>query len=187
MDKLSQILKAGGVAVIPTDTIYGIVGSALNKETVQKIYTLRKRQPSKPFIILISSLEDLKLFNVTLTSDLQALLSTLWPNKVSVILPCENKQFEYLHRGTNSLAFRLPDKKDLIELLKKTGPLVAPSANPEGEKEAKTVSEAKDYFGDSVYRYSDAGTLQSLPSTLVKITNGKLEVLRQGAVDLASN
>jgi len=178
--ELVELLKTGGIAVIPTDTIYGIVASALNEASVEKIYSLRKRQPDKPMITLISSLSDLELFGVEVTEDQRELLEKLWPNKLSVILPCNNPKFAYLHRGTNSLAFRMPAKQDLLELLSKTGPLVAPSANTEGSPEAKTIDEAKAYFGDEVAVYLDQGALEAKSSTLINLSQGKIQVLRQG-------
>lgn len=184
MKDLVDVLKRGSIAVIPTDTIYGIVCSALNKDSVEKVYSIRNRRPDKPVIILISSLEDLTRFGITVTEKERAFLQKVWPGKVSVILPCETSSFSYLHRGTNSLAFRLPDKADLLELLKETGPLIAPSANPEGEKEAKTIEEAKNYFGDLVAVYQNGGALESKPSTLVRLQDGDFEVIRQGAVDV---
>ncbi len=91
---------------------------------------------------------------------------------------------EYLHRGTNSLAFRFPKDEGMIEILGKTGPLVAPSANPEGLEPAKTVYEAKKYFNDGVDFYLDAGRLEAEPSTLIRIQKGKVEVLRQGEIKI---
>ena len=108
-------------------------------------------------------------------------MSKVWPGKVSAILPCPSREFSYLHRGTKTLAFRLPKKGDLRELLKKTGPLAAPSANPEGLEPAKTVKEAKGYFGDAVDFYIDEGRLASLPSTLIAIENDRVVIKRQGA------
>lgn len=90
--KVIEILKAGGVGVIPTDTLYGIIGLAKNKETVERIYQLRQRNPHKPFIILISSLNDLKKFNLSLSKVVLSFLSKIWPEKISVALPCKDKK-----------------------------------------------------------------------------------------------
>ena len=62
--RIIKILKEGGIGVLPTDTIYGLVGLALNKKTVDRIYRVRKREKTKPFIILISNVKDLELFNI---------------------------------------------------------------------------------------------------------------------------
>jgi len=183
-------LKNGGIGIIPTDTIYGIVGSALNPEVVEKIYFLRKRNPDKPFIILIGSMEELEKFGIQLTQSQRDFLKSHWPNPLSVILPIHGNKFKYLHRGTNSLAFRMPKDEKLIKLLKETGPLVAPSANIEGEKPAENIDEAKEYFGNDVdfYReaassaYVDGELIKGEPSTLISLDhNGKFTILRQGS------
>lgn len=171
-------LKKGQVGVLPTDTIYGLVGSALNPNTVERIFQLRKRQQDKPMIVLISSLSDLKLFGIKLSLKQKKLLTKLWPNPVSVILPCSNKKFVYLHRGTKTLALRIPKSKPLLKLLKKTGPLVAPSANRAGEKHAQTIKEAQQYFQNKVDFYVDQGPLTSDPSPLIALTDDKIKVLR---------
>lgn len=180
-EKLVNLLKNGGVAVIPTDTIYGIVGSALNPKTVEEIYRLRKRATDKPMIILVSAVDDLKKFDVQITPEQRKFLQKNWPNPVSVILPVKNEKFKYLHRGKNSLAFRMPKNEWLVELLKNVGPLVAPSANFEGEEVAETIDEAKKYFGDQLSFYADGGRLKSKPSTIVQLyEDGTWIVLREG-------
>lgn len=175
-----QFLSSGKIGILPTDTIYGILGSALKPETVEKIYTLRKRSINKPMIILISSINDLERFNIKLTKFQKNFLDQNWPNPLSVVLPCYDRKFEYLHRGTNSLAFRIPKDKNLLEILKKAGPLVAPSANLEGEKPARNTDEARKYFREDVDFYYDKGVVFSNPSTLIEFDNDSVKILRQG-------
>jgi len=186
---LAPMLRDGKIGVLPTDTIYGIVGTALKKKTVLTIYSARKRSPKKPMIILIGSVRDIRKFSVPLTPKVKNILKHVWPGAVSVVLPLnakgvrgalQSKKFEYLHRGTKTLAFRLPKPLWLRRLLKKTGPLVAPSANLEGEKPAATIRDAKRYFDDRVDFYIDAGRRVAKPSTLIAIKNGKLIVMRKG-------
>jgi tRNA pseudouridine55 synthase len=178
-----KILRNRGIGVIPTDTIYGLVGMAVDNNTVERIYKVRKRQPDKPFIILISSISDLKKFGVVVDDKTKNILKKYWPGKISIILPCSSK-LKYLHRGTNTLAFRLPSDLQLLQLLNKTGPLVAPSANLEGKKPAITIKQAKKYFGDQVDFYFDQGKYESESSTLIKIENGEIITLRNGAVKI---
>lgn len=179
--KAQNILVQGGIAVIPTDTVYGVVGQALNKKTVERIYRLRKRNLKKPMIILISGYADLAKLKIKLQPKQQKLLKKVWPGPVSVILPCLDKNFMYLHRGTNTLAVRWPANGPLRQLLKKTGPLVAPSANIEGKKPAEKIQEAKSYFGDKLDAYVFAGKIGIKPSTLAVLQNGGFKILRQGA------
>lgn len=180
--KAVQILKNGGVGVGPTDTLYGLMGSALNQKAVERIYELKKREADKPFIVLIADVRDLELFGVEIDVRTKNVLSKLWPGQVSIILPCPKAEMSYLHRGTKTLAFRLAKPKWLRDFLRQTGPLVAPSANLEGEKPAETTAQAKKIFGQKVDFYLDNGTLTGLPSTLLKIENNAIVVLRQGAV-----
>jgi len=195
MNKVIKKIKDGKIGIIPTDTIYGLVGSARIEETVERLYHVRMRNPRKPFIVLISSVDELQNFDIVLNNKTRNFLNNVWPGKVSVILPCPDDKFEYLHRGTQKLAFRVPShrtmgraspgngpgKKDLRELLYETGPIVAPSANPEGKSPAKTIEEARDYFGDDVDFYVDGGKLVVEPSTVVRIENGNIVIIRKGA------
>ncbi|MDP3733556.1 MAG: L-threonylcarbamoyladenylate synthase [Candidatus Daviesbacteria bacterium] len=162
-----NLLKKGEIGVMPTDTIYGIVGSALDPQTVEKIYQLRRRSKNKPFIILISSINDLKKFDIKLTKEQEVFLQKIWPNPVSVIL--------------YRLAFRMPKNKKLLVLLREVGPLVAPSANIEGKPPAQNIAQAKKYFGTSVTFYIDGGNIITEPSTLIELKdNGSFNILRQG-------
>lgn len=190
MDTYAQaerIIKKEGVGVLPTDTLYGVVGSAFFKKAVARIYKLRKRNPKKPLVILIHALADLGLFGVAPDAKDKKILRSLWPGKVSIIIPCRRKKFAYLHRGTDALAFRVPASSTLRRLLKKTGPLVAPSANREGELPAQTIVQARRYFSDTIDFYVDCGRLASQPSTLVALENGRISVVRKGAFKLPKN
>lgn len=180
-NEITEILKDGGVGVLATDTLYGIVGQALNKETVTRIYKIKGRAPEKPLIILISDQNQLKVLGVELTPKAEEILGEVWPGPVSVVLAIESENFEYLDRGTRTLAFRLPKSKRLTEIINETGPLVAPSANPEGSEPAKNIKEARDYFGTLVDFYSDSGRIDGEPSTLIRIKNDGIEVLRRGS------
>jgi len=168
-EELIEILKKGGIGVLPTDTIYGLVGSAFSKKAVERIYEVKERKKDKPFIILISSFKDLRIFGVELPREAFTLLKKIWPGRVSVIFPLKSKKFFYLHRGKNSLAFRLPKDRWLRNILKKIGLLVAPSANLEGEPPAETIKEAKKYFGNNVDFYFNKGKIKGRPSTILEI------------------
>lgn len=162
-------LKGGGIGVMPTDTIYGLVGSALRAGTVARLYRVRRRERGKPFIVLISSSTDLKKFGIQPTMRTGALLKKIWPGPVTVILPCSQKRFVYLHRRTGAVAFRVPKPTWLRTLLRKTGPLVAPSANIAGERPARTVRGAYAYFRGTVDFYVDHGTRGGAPSSLIEV------------------
>jgi len=179
-EKVFGILANGGIGVLPTDTIYGVIGGALNKETVERIYKVRERTPSKPFIILISSISDLDNFGIELNKFQSDFLNKVWPGSVSVILPIKDNKFSYLIRGGDTLAFRLPNLPELLNVLKRVGPIVAPSANIEGEPSAVNIEEAENYFKDNIDFYVDMGRRESLPSTIVKLEENTATILREG-------
>ncbi|MEO5635122.1 MAG: L-threonylcarbamoyladenylate synthase [Candidatus Paceibacterota bacterium] len=185
-ENLIKILENGGVGVMPTDTLYGIVGMADNPDTVNRIYNTRQRSPEKPCIILIGDTKDLKNFSVSLSDKQKSEISKYWPGPTSIILDCQGDQEEklhYLHRGTHTLAFRLPDSAQLRELILKVGPLIAPSANIEGMPPAKNIEEAKNYFQHQIDIYvphdEDDTELTSKPSKIIKIDKeGDVTVVR---------
>jgi L-threonylcarbamoyladenylate synthase len=84
-----------------------------------------------------------------------------------------------LHRGKKSLAFRLPDNEDLIKLLKISGPILAPSANTEGDGPAETIEEAIEYFQDEIDFYLDNGKMKSRPSKIISLENNRVEIIRR--------
>ena len=135
MKSFVSVIKEGGVAVIRTDTLYGIVGSALDQHVVERIYRIKNRDPLKPVIVLVADYEQIGLLGAAITPALRKELDRYWPGKVSIILPITNGSVDthYIHKGTGGIAFRIPEDADLRKLIKETGPLVAPSANPEGE------------------------------------------------------
>ncbi|MEK7208199.1 MAG: L-threonylcarbamoyladenylate synthase [Patescibacteria group bacterium] len=182
---LVSVLRQGGIAVIRTDTLLGIVARSFDRRAVRRLYALRRKTPKKPFIILISSVEELAAFGVKPNAAQLGFLKKVWPGKVSVILSVPPKKFRYLHRGTNSLAFRVPKLRSLRALLARTGPLVAPSANLEGEKPAETLVEAKRYFGKRVTLYVGARRrVRGKPSALVSLLGARPKVLRRNEVRL---
>jgi L-threonylcarbamoyladenylate synthase len=177
-EKVKEITKSGGVGVIPTDTLYGIIGSAFLEVAVERIYALKKRDSSKPLIVLISDFKDLEKFEIKPDSKTEKILKSAWPGPVSVILPILSSAFRYLTRGGDSIAFRLPNNKELREFLKDVGPIVAPSANPEGLKPAENIEAIKNYFGNAVDFIIDGGVVHGEPSSLLEIKDGKVNVLR---------
>lgn len=179
-EKLIDVLSEGGVAVMPTDTIYGIVGQALNMFTVERIYNIRRRDEKKPCIVLVSDVGELSKFSIIPTPEQGKTLKEYWPGEVSIVFDCPGENFSYLHRGTDTLAFRLPKDEDLQNLLKKVGPLVAPSANLTDLPPAKNITEAKNYFGDLVGLYIDGGEMVGKPSKLIKLQkDGMVTIIRR--------
>jgi len=176
------MLQSGAVGVMPTDTILGVVGSALRPEVVERIYRLKKRDRDKPLITLIGSYSDLSRFHLDISPKLARFLTQIWPGPVTVIFPLKGKSYQYLSKD-GGISLRLPKEKWLRDVLNQTGPLIATSANLEGEKEAESIEEAFTYFRGGIDFYEeDEMCGDVLASTIIKVTGDEVEVVRQGSM-----
>ena len=177
-DLINHLSIEGEIAIIPTDTVYGVVARATDPKAVARLYELKRRE-KKPGTLVAASIDQL----VALGFERKYLegAEKYWPGAVSIITPASDALF-YIHQGVGSLAVRIPNDPWLLELLKHTGPLATSSANQPGEPPATTIEEAKAYFGILVDWYEDGGVVNREPSTVIKIINGTIEVLRPGAV-----
>lgn len=178
-----RLLQNGAVGVIPGDTVYGIMGRADNPEVIDRIYKLKQRE-NKPGTLIGADSEQF----VTLGLKARYLKSVeqYWPGAVSVVIPC-GPELAYLHLGLNGLAVRIPADAPLLQLLRQTGVLQTSSANLTGQPTAVTMQQAIDCFGDAVDFYVDGGDLSNrLPSTVIRIVDDEIEVVRQGAVTINS-
>lgn len=181
---LSSLMLAGAVGIIPTDTVYGLVARSGDRAAVKRLYNLKLRE-GKPGTIIAASID--QLVELGLKRRYLKAAEQYWPGAVSVIIPC-GPELEYLHEGLNSLAVRIPNDKNLLGLLEQTGPLLTSSANHPGEPTATTVDQAKNYFSDKVDFYVDGGDLSGRePSTVIRIIDDAIEVLRQGAIRIREN
>ncbi len=182
----ADIINQGKIAVIPTDTLYGIVCVAKNKKAVEKVYLVRNRDNHKPVIVLISKISDIEDFGITLSPSQKKDFAQIWPNAVTVILKCSDPRFEHLHRNSGGLSFRMPKNAFLEKLISATGPLIAPSANIQAKDPAITIADAKRYFGTSVDMYVDAGSVVSKPSTVIDYSGTKMSLVREGLIPFSS-
>ena len=174
--KLIEILSSDGVGVLLTDTLYGIVAKADSEAAVRRVYALKQRTDSKPPIVLIG---DVSQMYDSLPDGVDDTIDGRWPGKNSIIVPSPSAP-EWLTRGSSGVAYRLPDNAMLRRLLRETGPLIAPSANTEGNPPARSVGEAEGYFGEDVDFYVDGGVaFETQPSKLFTMTiDGDFEQLR---------
>lgn len=170
---------AGAIGVIPTDTVYGVVARAGDRDAVRRLYELKRRE-HKPGTLIAAGIEQLETLG--LKRRYLTAVERYWPGPISVVIPC-GPEFEYLHQGVGSLAVRIPADAALHDFLEQVGPLLTSSANQPGEPPATTAAEAEAYFHDGVDFYVDGGNRSgSQPSTVIRIVDDAIEVLRQGAV-----
>lgn len=171
-----ECLRSGGIVVARTDTLYGVLARAGDEQAVARVYALKDRSQHKSPIVLVADQSQLHEEPPVATSQL---MQQKWPGPVSIIVPTMHAPL-WLRRENDSVAYRLPQHKELVELITQTGALIAPSANPEAHEPALSIDEAYDYFGDQVDLYVDGGRVyDDTPSQLLRVdAQGNIERLR---------
>jgi L-threonylcarbamoyladenylate synthase len=169
LDEIADVLRAGGVALLPTDTIYGLHAMATDAEAVARIRSMKERGDQKPFVIIASSVEQLEKLGVTIPDALR----NIWPAPLTAILAS----------GGTTIAARIPDLRWLRALLDRTGPLVSTSANRSGEPPITTPEMLANDLRDSLDALLDAGPREGQPSTIVDFTGDEPRIVREGDPD----
>ena len=182
-----NILKKGGVAIFPTDTVYGI-GTLPEKEYVEKIYKIKKRDFSKKIIALISDKKILSELIDETDENMKKIENTLekyWPGELTVIFRANQNFTKNFDKNMETIGIRIPKNKTALEIIKKSGGvLLTTSANISGENavtKAKSLSKELLKNVDAVVQNENT-ELTGKPSTIVKYENGKLSLLREGNV-----
>ncbi len=182
---LVKLIKHGAVGVLPTDTIYGLVCKADNHESVKRLYRLKNRD-HKPGTLIAANIE--QLVSLGFKRRYLKAVEHLWPGAISIEIPTSEPHTAYLRQNQPTIAMRLPSDKKLQTLLSKTGPLITTSANHAGKEPATTVETAGLYFGGNVDFYVDGGNLKDRqPSTIIRVVDDEIEVMREGAVKIKNN
>lgn len=150
---IADTLVRGGIVVIRTDTLYGVIACVNNEAAVQKVYAVKQRNPAKQCIVLLASSDMAPAYQHQLRDH-----SENAAKPTTVVVPATNEPI-WLRRTSNSIAYRVTSEPLLNDVIRLSGPVVAPSANPEGQPPARTIAEARAYFGDAVDLYVDGGTV----------------------------
>lgn len=184
IDRISAVLKAGGLIVYPTETFYGLGANCYSGEVAKRIFSLKKRAAVKPLSVIISSLDMLKEIAVGAPPEADALTSHFWPGPLTIIFTASEKIPRELLGGGETVGVRLPGSGWLRELVNTAGfPVTATSANISGTKELSQAEEVISAFKGKVDLIVDGGkTPGKLPSTVIELTSSRLTILREGMI-----
>lgn len=185
--KAAEILSKGGVVVVPSDSVYGIAALAKNQTAIEKLYGIKKREPNKPSLLIVSSLEQAKqLVEFPLLAE--ELAQKYWPGGLTLVLTAKEKNLSPLIYGElgehQTLAIRIPSQDKLIWLAEKIGPFILPSANLSGQQPALTLEDLDPKLVEQVDFVLKEPTDNNPVSTLVDARGGRPIILRQGAVKI---
>lgn len=181
IEKITKLLNEGKIVITPTDTIYGIMGDSTNEEVIKKIYKIKKRQLNKPLILLMDSYEMIKKYTKNIGDNEEKLIKEFMPGLVTIILEKNDKVNNLITSNTNYVGVRIPNNKELLEIINKLDkPVISTSANISEEISITNIEQLDKEIKDNVDYIYDAGEIINQSSTIVKFENDKLIILREG-------
>jgi len=181
IEKASQIINQGGIAVFPTDTVYGIGCNPYNKDSVRKIYEIKSRDISKPFPVLVYS-KDIAERIVFFDEFAKKIVERFWPGPLTIILKLTDENLKESLNVADKIAIRVPNHKCTLELLKKCNFLVGTSANISGHSSFTNPDECF----KNIQKYDvfvDGGVITSkAESTIIEVENEEIKIIREGSL-----
>ncbi len=185
INKAAELIKAGALVAVPTETVYGLAGNGLNEQAVQTIYEVKGRPEVKPLSLMVPDASALDEYCLDVPDAARYLAEKFWPGPLTIILKAKEHIPSIVLAGGNTVGLRCPDHPLTLELLKLSKlPLAAPSANPSGSDSPKTAEKVMDYFADKIAAVIDGGQCGiGLESTIIDMSVIPYKIIRQGALD----
>lgn len=178
IDAIREVFAQGGIAILPTDTLYGLHAPADSARAVAKLFEAKRRAESQPLVVLCCSIDQVRSLGAEMDESTARALDKLWPAPLTAILRL--REPIAASAGLSTVAVRVPDLAWLRELLESTGPLASTSVNLSGERAVYSTDEIPMELLEKVNALLDAGTLASSASTLVDFTSEPPRVVREG-------
>ena len=182
MDKIEKTLAAGGAVVLPTETVYGLFAQALNEEAVERVYELKRRPRDKALNLNVASLEEVYRFSKNQPSYLEKLYQAFLPGPLTIILQANDRVPAWINSGMATVGFRVPKHPVTLDLIRKYGPLIGPSANLSGKASGTSFQQIMMDFQEEVSGVEDDAYLTGQDSTILDLSGEKALILRQGAI-----
>jgi len=181
IEKTSQIIENGGIAIFPTDTVYGLGCNPYNSSAVKKIYEIKSREKIKSLPVLASSLEIVKKITCV-DSFTEKIIEKYWPGPLTLILKLTDQKLKKSLELNDKIAVRIPDSECTLKLLEKCNLLVGTSANISGDTSFTDPDECiKNIKNYDVFL--NGGTITSKgESTIIEIENEEIKIIREGAL-----
>ena len=185
-DSYKDILKKGGVVAFPTETVYGLGASAFEPDAIKKVFQIKGRPSDNPLIVHISDMDMVDQFVNEISEDAKTLMKAFWPGPLTFVLYRKPEVLDLITAGLSTVALRMPDHEQALQLIREAGPLVAPSANLSGKPSPTRAEHVKHDFGVN-FPVVDGGPCQiGLESTVIDMTSQPYTILRPGDITSTS-
>jgi L-threonylcarbamoyladenylate synthase len=177
------VLSQGGVVAVPTDTVYGLAADARSADAVRRVVNLKDRSPDLPLPLLVADVAQAEAIAGPLSGAARALAARFWPGALTLVLPTSIDLPTSVVRD-GAVGLRVPDDPICCRVIQLFGgPVTGTSANLTGKPPAMTPDEVRKQFGKRIDYILEAGRAGgALPSTVVRVSDTDLAVLRSGAV-----
>lgn len=184
IERAGSILKQGGLVAFPTETVYGLGGDALNRESSRKIYEAKGRPSDNPLIVHIADMEMLGAIADDVPEAAKTLASKYWPGPLTMILKKSAKVPYETTGGLETVAVRMPAHPAALSLIRAAGGYVAaPSANTSGKPSPTMARFVKEDMDGRIDMILDGGMVGiGLESTIVDLTENIPMILRPGYI-----
>lgn len=179
-----ELLKAGEVIAMPTETVYGLAGDATNDVAIRKIFEAKGRPADNPLIVHVASVEQAGHFAQTIPPVAKRLMEAFWPGALTIILPSNGRASSLVTAGLDSIGLRMPDHDAALDLIRSSGlGLAAPSANRSGRPSPTSAKHVADDLSGRIAGIMDGGpTGIGVESTVIDCTTEPATILRPGGV-----
>lgn len=184
IERAAELIRAGELVGVPTETVYGLAGNGLDAAAVEKIYEVKGRPAVKALALMVPDDSAMEKYCEDVPESAHYLAEKFWPGPLTIILKSKDTVPDIVRAGGLTVGLRCPDHKMTLEALKICGlPFAAPSANPSGEPSPKTSEDVMRYFDGKISAVIDGGECGiGRESTIISMSEKPYKILRQGAL-----
>jgi L-threonylcarbamoyladenylate synthase len=184
--KAVEILKSGGIVLLPTDTVFGICCRIDNQKVLERLFSIKKRENSQAVPILVSSTNMVKEYTQPFNEKVEELMEQHWPGGLTIILKAKKEKVLPLVRGDgDTVGVRIPDSVSIFQIIEEVGvPITGTSANFHGLPSVKNWKELDPELVQLVDYVLEEDSLGGTASTVVDCSGEDWKILRQGAVQI---
>ncbi len=183
IEEAAELIKAGGLVIYPTETVYGLAADPFNRIAVLKVFGAKRRSLDKPLSVAVSSLDEADKL-VFVNGAARKIAGAFLPGPITMILKKKARLPKELTASSDKLGIRIPNHPVALRLIELAGPITATSANISDQPAPTTAYDAKKQIGKDVDFVLDGGESKiKKPSTVIDLTDEKSpKILRIGAV-----
>jgi L-threonylcarbamoyladenylate synthase len=188
VERAAELLRAGEVVALPTETVYGLAANALDEKAVAKIFQIKGRPASNPIIVHIAGVEMAKRCVAHWPAGANQLAKAFWPGPLTLVLPCAKAIPRIVTAGGATVGVRWPGHPFIQAVIRVCGfPLAAPSANLSSRVSPTNAGHVRQQLGDKISLIVDGGQSQvGIESTVLDLTVSPPQVLRPGMIHAES-